>query len=285
MDKSSVGVLGAGLMGAGIAEVTARGGYSVLLVDVSGKALEKAKVRIKASLDKSVEKGQLQASAAQDVFSRIRSSESYDELASAEFIVEAVYENMPVKKEAFKKLDAIARPGVILASNTSALSITEIASVTKRPEKVIGLHFFYPVPRMKLVEMIRGLATSDESYNECRAYVEKIGKTPVLANDYPGFIVNRLLLPMMNEAVFLVMEGAKPEDVDAAMKLGCNHPMGPLELLDFVGLDVALATITGIYENMRDSKYRPCPLFVKMVEAGWLGRKSGRGFYNYSEKK
>jgi 3-hydroxybutyryl-CoA dehydrogenase len=282
MDKSSVGVLGAGLMGAGIAEVTARGGYSVLLVDVSGKALEKAKVRIKASLDKSVEKGQLQASAAQDVFSRIRSSESYDELASAEFIVEAVYENMPVKKEAFKKLDAIARPGVILASNTSALSITEIASVTKRPEKVIGLHFFYPVPRMKLVEMIRGLATSDESYNECRAYVEKIGKTPVLANDYPGFIVNRLLLPMMNEAVFLVMEGAKPEDVDAAMKLGCNHPMGPLELLDFVGLDVALATITGIYENMRDSKYRPCPLFVKMVEAGWLGRKSGRGFYNYS---
>jgi 3-hydroxybutyryl-CoA dehydrogenase len=285
MDKSSVGVLGAGLMGAGIAEVTARGGYSVLLVDVSGKALEKAKVRIKASLDKSVEKGQLQASAAQDVFSRIRSSESYDELASAEFIVEAVYENMPVKKEAFKKLDAIAGPGVILASNTSALSITEIASVTKRPEKVIGLHFFYPVPRMKLVEMIRGLATSDESYNECRAYVEKIGKTPVLANDYPGFIVNRLLLPMMNEAVFLVMEGAKPEDVDAAMKLGCNHPMGPLELLDFVGLDVALATITGIYENMRDSKYRPCPLFVKMVEAGWLGRKSGRGFYNYSEKK
>ncbi|MGD0974872.1 MAG: 3-hydroxyacyl-CoA dehydrogenase NAD-binding domain-containing protein [Candidatus Korobacteraceae bacterium] len=285
MDKSSVGVLGAGLMGAGIAEVTARGGYSVLLVDVSGKALEKAKVRIKASLDKSVEKGQLQASAAQDVSSRIRSSESYDELASAEFIVEAVYENMPVKKEAFKKLDAIARPGVILASNTSALSITEIASVTKRPEKVIGLHFFYPVPRMKLVEMIRGLATSDESYNECRAYVEKIGKTPVLANDYPGFIVNRLLLPMMNEAVFLVMEGAKPEDVDAAMKLGCNHPMGPLELLDFVGLDVALATITGIYENMRDSKYRPCPLFVKMVEAGWLGRKSGRGFYNYSEKK
>jgi 3-hydroxybutyryl-CoA dehydrogenase len=282
MDKSSVGVLGAGLMGAGIAEVTARGGYSVLLVDVSGKALEKAKVRIKASLDKSVEKGQLQASAAQDVFSRIRSSESYDELASAEFIVEAVYENMPVKKEAFKKLDAIAGPGVILASNTSALSITEIASVTKRPEKVIGLHFFYPVPRMKLVEMIRGLATSDESYNECRAYVEKIGKTPVLANDYPGFIVNRLLLPMMNEAVFLVMEGAKPEDVDAAMKLGCNHPMGPLELLDFVGLDVALATITGIYENMRDSKYRPCPLFVKMVEAGWLGRKSGRGFYNYS---
>jgi len=282
MDKSSVGVLGAGLMGAGIAEVTARGGYSVLLVDVSGKALEKAKVRIKASLDKSVEKGQLQASAAQDVSSRIRSSESYDELASAEFIVEAVYENMPVKKEAFKKLDAIARPGVILASNTSALSITEIASVTKRPEKVIGLHFFYPVPRMKLVEMIRGLATSDESYNECRAYVEKIGKTPVLANDYPGFIVNRLLLPMMNEAVFLVMEGAKPEDVDAAMKLGCNHPMGPLELLDFVGLDVALATITGIYENMRDSKYRPCPLFVKMVEAGWLGRKSGRGFYNYS---
>lgn len=285
MDKTSVGVLGAGLMGAGIAEVTARGGYNVLLVDVSGKALEKGKARIKASLDKSVEKGQLQASAAQDVFSRIRTSESYDDLASAEFIVEAVYENMPVKKEAFKKLDAIAKPGVILASNTSALSITEIASVTKRPEKVIGLHFFYPVPRMKLIEMVRGLATSDETYNECRAYAEKIGKTPVLANDYPGFIVNRLLLPMLNEAVFLVMEGSKPADVDAAMKLGCNHPMGPLELLDFVGLDVALATITGIYENMSDSKYRPCPLFVKMVEAGWLGRKSGRGFYNYSEKK
>jgi 3-hydroxybutyryl-CoA dehydrogenase len=146
----------------------------------------------------------------------------------------------------------------------------------------MGLHFFYPVPRMKLVEMIRGLATSDETYKACRAFVEKIDKTPVLAQDYPGFIVNRLLLPMLNEAVFLVMEGAKPEDVDAAMKLGCNHPMGPLELLDFVGIDVALATMMGLYENLRDSKYRPCPLFVKMVEAGWLGRKSGRGFYKYS---
>lgn len=282
MDKSSVGVLGAGLMGAGIAEITARGGYNVLLVDVSGKALEKAQGRIQASLDKSVEKGQFQAPVAQQIFARIRTSEACDELASAEFVIEAVYENMPVKKEAFKKLDVITKPGIILASNTSALSITEIASVTKRPEKVIGLHFFYPVPRMKLVEMVRGLATSDETYQECRGFVEKIQKTPVLANDYPGFIVNRLLLPMINEAVFLVMEGAKPEDVDAAMKLGCNHPMGPLEFLDFVGIDVALATITGIYENMRDSKYRPCPLFVKMVEAGWLGRKSGRGFYNYS---
>ena len=269
-------------MGAGIAEVTARGGYRVLLVDVSGKALEKAKGRIKASLDKSVEKGQLQAPVAQDILARIRTSESCDELASAEFVIEAVYENMPVKKEAFKKLDAITRPEVILASNTSGLPITEIASVTKRPDKVMGLHFFYPVPRMKLVEMIRGLATSDETYKECRAFVEKIDKTPVLAQDYPGFIVNRLLLPMLNEAVFLVMEGAKPEDVDAAMKLGCNHPMGPLELLDFVGLDVALATMMGLYENLRDSKYRPCPLFVKMVEAGWLGRKTGRGFYKYS---
>jgi 3-hydroxybutyryl-CoA dehydrogenase len=282
MDKGGVGVLGAGLMGAGIAEVTARGGYCVLLVDVSGKALEKAKGRIKASLDKSVEKGQFQASVAQDVLSRVRTSESFEDLASAEFVIEAVYENMPVKKEAFKKLDAITKPGVILASNTSALSITEIASVTKRPEKVLGLHFFYPVPRMKLVEMIRGLATSDETYKECRAFVEKIEKTPVLAHDYPGFIVNRLLLPMLNEAVYLVMEGTKPEDVDAAMKLGCNHPMGPLELLDFVGIDVALATMMGLYENLRDSKYRPCPLFVKMVEAGWLGRKSGRGFYKYS---
>jgi len=269
-------------MGAGIAEVTARGGYRVLLVDVSGKALEKAKGRIKASLDKSVEKGQLQAPVAQDILARIWTSESCDELASAEFVIEAVYENMPVKKEAFKKLDAITRPEVILASNTSGLPITEIASVTKRPDKVMGLHFFYPVPRMKLVEMIRGLATSDETYKECRAFVEKIDKTPVLAQDYPGFIVNRLLLPMLNEAVFLVMEGAKPEDVDAAMKLGCNHPMGPLELLDFVGLDVALATMMGLYENLRDSKYRPCPLFVKMVEAGWLGRKTGRGFYKYS---
>ena len=282
MDKSGVGVLGAGLMGAGIAEVTARGGYRVLLVDVSGKALEKAKGRIKASLDKSVEKGQLQAPVAQDILARIWTSESCDELASAEFVIEAVYENMPVKKEAFKKLDAITRPEVILASNTSGLPITEIASVTKRPDKVMGLHFFYPVPRMKLVEMIRGLATSDETYKECRAFVEKIDKTPVLAQDYPGFIVNRLLLPMLNEAVFLVMEGAKPEDVDAAMKLGCNHQMGPLELLDFVGLDVALATMMGLYENLRDSKYRPCPLFVKMVEAGWLGRKTGRGFYKYS---
>jgi 3-hydroxybutyryl-CoA dehydrogenase len=168
-----------------------------------------------------------------------------------------------------------------LASNTSGLSITEISAVTKRPEKVIGLHFFYPAPWMKLVEMVRGLATSDATYNEGRAFVESIGKTAILAPDYPGFIVNRILLPMINEAVFCVMEGAKPEDVDAGMKLGCNHPMGPLELADFVGIDVALATIMGLYENLRDSKYRPCPLFVKMVEAGWLGRKTGRGFYKY----
>jgi 3-hydroxybutyryl-CoA dehydrogenase len=281
MEKKTVGVLGAGLMGAGIAEAAARAGYNVVMVDTDAGALLKGKGRIVASVKKSVEKGKLDAAAAEQVISLTRSGASLDELASADLVIEAVYENLAVKKEAFKKLDAVIKAGAILASNTSGLSITEISAVTKRPEKVIGLHFFYPAPWMKLVEMVRGLATSDATYNEGRAFVESIGKTAILAPDYPGFIVNRILLPMINEAVFCVMEGAKPEDVDAGMKLGCNHPMGPLELADFVGIDVALATIMGLYENLRDSKYRPCPLFVKMVEAGWLGRKTGRGFYKY----
>lgn len=281
MGIKTVGVLGAGSMGSGIAEVASRAGYSVILVDVNSAALAKGKGRIESNVNKSVEKTQLDATAAKDIVSRIKTGEAYEELSAADFIIEAVFENLAVKKEAFKKLDVIAKADALLASNTSGLSITEISAVTKRPDKVIGLHFFYPAPRMKLVEIIRGLPTSDTTYNEARALVEKFGKTAILAQDYPGFIVNRILLPMINEAVFCVMEGAKPEDVDTGMKLGCNHPMGPLELADFVGIDVALATITGLYENLRDSKYRPCPLFVKMVEAGWLGRKTGRGFYNY----
>jgi 3-hydroxybutyryl-CoA dehydrogenase len=282
MEIKQVGVLGAGLMGSGIAEVAARAGYPVTLFDTDAKALAKGKTRIEASVNKSVEKGKLDAAVAPEIISRIKLGASLDELAGADLIIEAVYENLAVKKEAFKKLDALAKPGAILASNTSGLSITEISAVTRRPDHVLGLHFFYPAPRMELVEMVRGLATSDPTYETARAFVAQTGKTAILAQDYPGFIVNRILLPMINEAVFCVMEGAKPEDVDAGMKLGCNHPMGPLELADFVGIDVALATITGLYENLRDSKYRPCPLFVKMVEAGWLGRKTGRGFYKYS---
>jgi 3-hydroxybutyryl-CoA dehydrogenase len=276
----TVGILGAGLMGAGIAEVSARAGSGVILVDASESAAVKGRGRIEASVRKSVEKGQLDSAAAKDVLDRITLSD-IAALAAADFVIEAVFEDLAVKKDAFKKLDAIVGPDAVLASNTSAQSITAISAVTKRPDKVVGLHFFYPVPRMKLVEIVRGLATSDDTYQRARSYVEAIGKTGVLAPDYPGFIVNRLLLPLLNEAVFCVMEGAKPEDVDAGMKLGCNFPMGPLELLDFVGLDVALATITGLYDNLRDSKYRPCPLFVKMVEAGRLGRKTGRGFYAY----
>ena len=270
-------------MGAGIAEVAARAGSDVILVDVDATAAAKGKGRIEAGVRKSVEKGQFDDAAAKEILSRVRTGTAVEELAAADLVIEAVYENLAVKKEAFRKLDAIAKAGAILASNTSGLSITEISAVTKRPDKVLGLHFFYPAPRMKLVEMVRGLATSDETYQRARRFVDAAGKTAILAQDYPGFIVNRILLPMINEAVFCVMEGAKPEDVDAGMKLGCNHPMGPLELADFVGIDVCLATITGLYENLRDSKYRPCPLFVKMVEAGWLGRKSGRGFYRYEQ--
>jgi 3-hydroxybutyryl-CoA dehydrogenase len=277
----TVGVLGAGLMGAGIAEVAARSGSQVMLVDVAAGAGVRARSRIEAGLGKSVEKGQLDKATASEILARVTFGTNIEAVGDVDLVIEAVFEDLAVKKEAFRKLDAVVRPDTVLASNTSALSITAIGAVTRRPDKVIGLHFFYPVPRMRLVEMVRGLATSDDTYQQARAFVEAIGKTAVLAPDYPGFIVNRLLLPMLNEAVFCVMEGTKPEDVDAGMKLGCNFPMGPLELLDFVGIDVALATMTGLYENLRDSKYRPCPLFVKMVEAGWLGRKSGRGFYTY----
>ncbi len=282
MKDKTVGVLGAGLMGAGIAEVAARAGHDVILVDVNADAAAKGRMRIEKGLRKSVEKETITQANADATLARVRIGSKLSELASADLLIEAVFENLAVKLEAFKQLDAVAGPDAIMASNTSSLSITQISAVTKRPDRVLGLHFFYPVPRMQLVEMIRGLATSDATYERARAFVEGAGKTAVLAQDYPGFIVNRLLLPMINEAVFCVMEGAKPSDIDTAMKLGCNHPMGPLELADFVGIDVALATITGIYENLRDSKYRPCPLFVKMVEAGWLGRKSGRGFYEYS---
>ncbi|NVO14802.1 MAG: 3-hydroxybutyryl-CoA dehydrogenase [Rhodoplanes sp.] len=282
MKELSVGVLGAGLMGAGIAEVAARAGSDVVLVDTDPAAVAKGRARIEKSIKKSAEKGQLSADAAAAIVGRVHSASSYDALAAADLVIEAVYEDLPVKKEAFRKLDAVARPSALLATNTSGLSITEISAVTRRPENVIGLHFFYPAPRMALVEMIRGLATSDATFQKAQDFVDAVGKKAILAQDYPGFIVNRVLLPMINEAVFCVMEGAKPEDVDAGMKLGCNHPMGPLELADFVGLDVALATISGLYENLRDSKYRPCPLFVQMVKAGWLGRKTGRGFYKYA---
>lgn len=277
----TVGILGAGLMGAGIAEVSARAGSQVIMVDAAASAGAKGRGRIEASVAKSVAKGQLDSAAAKDVLDRIAIGADVAALAAADFVIEAVFEDLAVKKDAFRKLEAVVAPDAVLASNTSGLSITAISAVTKRPDKVIGLHFFYPVPRMRLVEMVRGLATSDDTYQRARSFVEEIGKTAILAPDYPGFIVNRLLLPMLNEAVFCVMEGAKPEDVDAGMKLGCNFPMGPLELLDFVGIDVALATISGLCDNLHDSKYRPCPLFVKMVEAGWLGRKTGRGFYVY----
>ena len=281
MEQNKVAVIGAGLMGSGIAQTCAQAGYEVVNVDVFPGALEKAEDNLNTLFDKKVQKGKMTEEEKCEILGRISYSSTYEDVKGAFLIVEAVPEKIDIKKETFANLDQYADEETILVSNTSGLSISEIAAATKRPHKVMGVHFFYPAPVMKLAELIRGLATSDDTYRTVREFTGRIKKTIVDAPELPGFMVNRILVPMQNEAAFMVMEGCRPEDVDNAMKLGANHPMGPLELTDFVGVDVMLATMTGLYEGFHDSKYRPCPLLETMVKAGHLGRKSGRGFYKY----
>lgn len=281
MKIRNTAIVGAGLMGSGIAQVIAEAGYNVAWVDISKEQLEKGLKSIEQQLLRKVEKGKLEESNVHETLSRIQIYNDFSSVSDVDLVVEAVPENLELKKKIFKQLDEVVRPETILASNTSGLSISALGAVTIRPEKVVGTHFFYPAPVMGLLEVIPGLLTSSETYEAVLEFGSSIGKTTVKCNDYPGFIVNRILVPMINEAICLIMEGVKPEDVDAAMKLGANHPMGPITLADFVGLDTLLATMEGLYEGFRDSKYRPCPLLVKMVESGNLGRKTGRGFYTY----
>jgi len=277
-----VGVLGAGQMGNGIAHVFAQFGYEVVLFDIAAAQLEKAVATIRQNLERQAKKGAIAESLVAETMGRIKTTQDMAALATVDFAVEAVTEYEPLKLEIFRKLDEIVKPEAYLASNTSSIPITKIASVTKRPEKVIGMHFMNPVPIMKLVEIIRGHATSDETFTVTSELVTKLEKEMAVSQDYPGFIVNRILMPMINEAVFALYEGiASAEDIDKGMKLGTNQPMGPLVLADFIGLDTCLAIMNVLYDGFKDPKYRPCPLLVKMVNAGYLGRKSGRGFYTY----
>ena len=276
-----IAVIGAGLMGSGIAQTCAQAGYEVKNIDVFEPAIEKAKENIEKIFVKKIAKGKITEAEKAEVLERLTYSSHMEDVKGADLIIEAVPEKIDLKKSVFEQLDKLADPETLIVSNTSGLSISEIAAATNRPEKVMGVHFFYPAPVMKLVELIRGIATADETYHKVKEFATAIKKTVVDAPEYPGFIVNRVLVPMQNEAAFMVMEGCKPEDVDNAMKLGCNFPMGPLELTDFVGVDVMLATMTGLYNGFHDSKYRPCPLLETMVKAGHLGRKSGQGFYKY----
>ena len=276
-----IAVIGAGLMGSGIAQTCAQAGYEVKNIDVFEPAIEKAKENIEKIFVKKIAKGKITEAEKAEVLERLTYSSNMEDVKGADLIIEAVPEKIDLKKSVFEQLDKLADPETLIVSNTSGLSISEIAAATNRPDKVMGVHFFYPAPVMKLVELIRGIATADETYHKVKEFATAIKKTVVDAPEYPGFIVNRVLVPMQNEAAFMVMEGCKPEDVDNAMKLGCNFPMGPLELTDFVGVDVMLATMTGLYNGFHDSKYRPCPLLETMVKAGHLGRKSGQGFYKY----
>jgi 3-hydroxybutyryl-CoA dehydrogenase len=278
-----VGVIGAGAMGHGIAQVLLRHGYRVALSDASASFLAKGKERIEKGLARDVEKGRLTAEQRDQSLARIETSVSLDAVAAADLIIEAITENFEAKAKVWRELDERARPEAVFASNTSSISITRLAAVTRRPAQFLGLHFFNPVPVMKLVELVPGLETSPETVDVAEKLATSLEKTPVRVNDFPGFVSNRVLMPMINEAVYAVMEGvAEPQALDTVMKLGMNHPMGPLELADFIGLDVCLDIMKVLYEGFCDSKYRPCPLLEKMVAAGRLGRKSGRGFYDYS---
>ncbi|MGE5245430.1 MAG: 3-hydroxybutyryl-CoA dehydrogenase [Betaproteobacteria bacterium] len=282
MTIKTVGVIGAGTMGNGIAQVFAQSGFSVVLVDVGQPMLDRARSSIEKSLAKFVEKGRLSADDRSAALDRLATTTSIERLGDADYVVEAIVENTGAKTALFTSLDAITRPEVILSSNTSSISITVLGAATKRPDRVLGMHFMNPVPLMTLVELIRGQATSPASMQVAKDLCAKLGKNGVEAADYPGFIANRILMPMLNEAFYAVMEGVgTPEAIDAVMKGGMNHPMGPLTLADFIGLDVCLAILNVLHEGLGDPKYRPCPLLRRMVAAGHLGRKSGQGFYTY----
>ena len=281
--SETIGVIGAGTMGNGIAQVAARAGYDVVMRDVSDEFLQRGMKAIDKSLQRDVDKERLSAEEKASIIGRIRTTTSFEALKEATIVIEAVTEDLKVKSEVFQTLDTILPADAILASNTSSISITKLAASTKRPDKVIGMHFMNPVPIMKLVEVIRGMATSDQTYDKVRALTEKLGKVSLDCQDSPGFVSNRVLMPMINEAIFTLYEGvATRESIDGIMKLGMNHPMGPLTLADFIGLDVCLAIMNVLHDGLGDPKYRACPLLKRYVDAGWLGKKSGRGFYEYA---
>jgi 3-hydroxybutyryl-CoA dehydrogenase len=285
MEIKMIGVVGAGQMGSGIAEVAVTSGFNVLMRDVTTEAVEKGRLRIVTDFDRRIQKEKMTAPEKEAVLQRLSTTVKLEDLGNCDFIIEAAVENIPLKWDIFRKLDEVTGKETILASNTSSISITRIASVTRRPPRVIGMHFFNPAPVMKLIEIVRGLVTSDESFRITRELSLKLGKTPFEANDFPGFVSSRLIFSYMNEAVTTLYEGlGKAEDIDAIMKMGANHPMGPLELADLVGLDTVLSVMSVLQEAFGE-KYRPCPLLAKYVEAGYLGVKTGRGFYSYGGKK